>query len=195
MNKQANQTKVVTGPDTRWSYVHVFEPYDPNGNDASAKYSLCLIVPKSDAKTVSAIKEAIRAAYQEGESKLKGSNGKLPPLESLRTPVHDGDLEKPDDEAFKGAIYLNAKTRKKPGIVDGRLQEIADPEQVYSGCYGRASVSFYAYNFNGNRGIGCALNNLQKVRDGERLSGRASASSDFRGFGEAGDFDTDDLLF
>lgn len=187
-------TKVVTGPETRWSYVHVFKPYDPNGNDAAAKYSVCLIVPKKDEATVKAIREAIKAAYREGESRLKGSNGKLPPLESLRTPLHDGDLEKQGDDVYKDSFYVNAKTNRKPGVVDRHVNEIADEEEVYSGCYGRASITFFAYNFNGNRGIGCSLNNLQKVKDGERLSGRASAKSDFKGFG-GDDFDDPDLLF
>ena len=82
MNNQS--TKVVTGPNTRWSFVHVFKPYDPNGNEANAKYSLCLIIPKDDEQTINAIKEAIKLAYKEGESRLKGNNGKLPTLESLR---------------------------------------------------------------------------------------------------------------
>lgn len=192
MNNQI--AKVVTGPDTRWSFVHVFKPYDPNGNEANAKYSVCLIIPKDDEKTVSAIREAIKIAYKEGESKLKASNGKIPALESLRSPLHDGDLEKQGEEIYQNAYYINAKTNKKPGIVDRHLQEITNEEEVYSGCYGRASITFFAYSFNGNKGIGCSLNNLQKIREGERLSGRASAKSDFRGF-ETDDFDDEDILF
>ncbi len=192
MNNQS--TKVVTGPNTRWSFVHVFKPYDPNGNDANAKYSLCLIIPKDDEQTINAIKEAIKLAYKEGESRLKGNNGKLPTLESLRIPLHDGDLEKQGDEIYQNAFYINAKTNKKPGIVDKYLREITNEEEVYSGCYGRASITFYAYNSNGNKGIACSLNNLQKIKDGERLSGRASAKSDFKGF-ETDVFDDEDILF
>ena len=119
MNNQS--TKVVTGPNTRWSFVHVFKPYDPNGNEANAKYSLCLIIPKDDEQTINAIKEAIKLAYKEGESRLKGNNGKLPTLESLRIPLHDGDLEKQGEEIYQNAFYINAKTNKKPGIVDKYL--------------------------------------------------------------------------
>ena len=173
MNNQS--TKVVTGPNTRWSFVHVFKPYDPNGNEANAKYSLCLIIPKDDEQTINAIKEAIKLAYKEGESRLKGNNGKLPTLESLRIPLHDGDLEKQGEEIYQNAFYINAKTNKKPGIVDKYLREIA-------------------YNSNGNKGIACSLNNLQKIKDGERLSGRASARSDFKGF-ETDVFDDEDILF
>ena len=193
MENNKNQTKVVTGINTRWSYVHVFEPYDPNGYEANAKYSVCLIIPKNDEETVNKIKNAIKCAYQEGEVKLKGSNGKLLAFESLRSPLHDGDLEKLGDEVYANSYYLNAKTNKKPGIVDRALNEITDPEAVYSGCYGRASITFYAYNFNGNKGIACSLNNLQLVKDGERLSGRASAKSDFQS--ADGDLLDDDMWF
>lgn len=186
--------KVVTGINTRWSFVHVFAPYDPNGNEANAKYSVCLIIPKDDTATINAINEALKIAYKDGENKLKGNNGKLPTFESLRTPIHDGDLERPEDEIYHNAFYINAKTSKKPGIVDRAVKEITNEDEVYSGCYGRASITFYAYNFNGNKGIGCSLNNLQKVKDGERLSGRASAQSDFKGF-ETDVYDDEDLLF
>ena len=155
---------------------------------------MCLIIPKDDEQTVNAIKEAIKLAYKEGESRLKGNNGKLPTLESLRIPLHDGDLEKQGEEIYQNAFYINAKTNKKPGIVDKYLREITNEEEVYSGCYGRASITFYAYNSNGNKGIACSLNNLQKIKDGERLSGRASARSDFKGF-ETDVFDDEDILF
>ena len=155
---------------------------------------MCLIIPKDDEQTINAIKEAIKLAYKEGESRLKGNNGKLPTLESLRIPLHDGDLEKQGEEIYQNAFYINAKTNKKPGIVDKYLREITNEEEVYSGCYGRASITFYAYNSNGNKGIACSLNNLQKIKDGERLSGRASARSDFKGF-ETDVFDDEDILF
>ncbi|HBE99386.1 MAG TPA: DUF2815 domain-containing protein [Firmicutes bacterium] len=187
------RTKVVTSKNTRWSYVHVFKPYDPNGNEASAKYSVCLIIPKSDSETINKIKLAIRAAYQDGEAKLKGNNGKLPSPESLRNPLHDGDLERQGDEVYKNSFYLNAKASKKPGVVDTNLNDIIDEEEVYSGCYGRASITFYAYNFNGNKGIACSLNNLQKVKDGERLSGKPTAKSDFANADDL--FEDEDILF
>lgn len=170
-------TKVITGRDTRFSYVNVFEPKSINGS--TPKYSVSLIIPKSDTETVGKIKAAIRAAYKDGESKLKGTGRSVPPLESLKTPLRDGDIDRPDDEAYAGCWFVNANATQAPGVVDAQRMRITDPAEVYSGCYGRASISFYAYNSSGNRGIACGLNNLQKLRDGEPLGGRASAESDF----------------
>lgn len=170
-------TKVITGPGTRWSYVHVWEP-KPVG-DGAPKYSVSLIIPKSDRKTVEAVRAAIKAAYEENQSKLKGSGKTVPPLSSIKTPLRDGDAERPDDTAYANCWFINANSNLKPGIVDADRQPIIEREQVYSGCYGRASVSFFAYSVNGNRGIGASINNLQKIRDGEPLGGRASAEADF----------------
>ena len=170
-------TKVITGRDTRFSYVNVFEPKSINGS--TPKYSVSLIIPKADTETVNKIKAAIRAAYKDGESKLKGTGKSIPPLESLKTPLRDGDIDRPDDEAYAGCWFVNANATQAPGVVDAQRMRITDPAAVYSGCYGRASISFYAYNSSGNRGIACGLNNLQKLRDGEPLGGRSSAESDF----------------
>ena len=74
---------------------------------------------------------------------------------------------------------MNANSNTAPGIVDADCQPILDRSEVYSGVYGRASVNFYAFNSNGNRGIACSLNNLQKIRDGEHLGGKSSAEEDF----------------
>jgi len=128
---------------------------------------------------VEKIKAAIQAAYQEGEAKLKGSGRSVPPLASLKTPLRDGDVERPDDPAYAGSYFVNANNSSAPGIVDADRQPILDRSEVYSGVYGRASINFYAFNTNGNKGIACALNNLQKLRDGEPLGGRTSAEDDF----------------
>lgn len=183
-----NPMKVITGKDTRWSYANVWEP--KSINRGTPKYSVSLIIPKSDTKTVEAIKRAIQATYKEGEAKLKGNSRTLPKLESIKTPLRDGDLERQDDEAYQNAYFLNANSTTKPGIVDADVQPILTRSEVYSGVYGRASINFYAFNFNGNRGIACGLNNLQKVRDGEPLGSRASAEDEFSDFGE----DDDDFL-
>ena len=165
-----NPTKVITGPNTRWSYANVWEAKSINGG--APKFSVSLIIPKSDTKTVEKIKAAIQAAYEEGESKLKGNGKTVPALSVLKTPLRDGDLERPDDEA-----YANSGTA--PGIVDADRQPILDHSEVYSGVYGRASINFYAFNSNGNKGIACGLNNLQKMRDGEPLGGKTRAEDDF----------------
>ena len=177
MAKFNNPTKVITGVDTRWSYANVWDPKSINGG--TPKYSVSLIIPKSDKVTIQKIKAAIQAAYEEGESKLKGSGKSVPSLSVLKTPLRDGDLERPDDEAYKNAYFVNANSATAPGIVDADRQQIIDRSEVYSGVYGRASINFYAFNSNGNKGIACGLNNLQKIRDGEPLGGKASAESDF----------------
>ena len=103
----------------------------------------------------------------------------MPPLAALKTPLRDGDAERPDDEAYANSYFINANATTAPGIVDVDRNPILTRSEVYSGVYGRASISFYAFNSNGNKGIACGLNNLQKVRDGEPLGGKASAESDF----------------
>ncbi len=181
-----NPMKVITGKDTRWSYANVWEPKSINGG--VPKFSVSLIIPKSDKKTIEAIKKAIQAAYKEGESKLKGNSRSVPPLESIKTPLRDGDTERPDDEAYANSYFLNANSTTQPGIVDANVQPILTRSEVYSGVYGRASINFYAFNSNGNRGIACGLNNLQKIRDGEPLGSRTSAEDDFADFAEEDDF-------
>ena len=155
-----NLMKVITGKDTRWSYANVWEPKSINGG--VPKFSVSLIIPKNDKKTIEAIKKAIQAAYKEGEAKLKGNSRSVPPLESIKTPLRDGDTERPDDEAYANSFFINANSTTQPGIVDANVQPILTRSEVYSGVYGRASINFYAFNSNGNRGIACGLNNLQK---------------------------------
>ena len=175
--KMSNPMKVITGPDTRWSYANVWEPKSINGG--VPKYSVSLIIPKSDTKTVTKIKAAIQAAYEEGQSKLKGNGKSVPALSVIKTPLRDGDLERPDDPAYANAYFINANATSAPGIVDIDLNPILTRSEVYSGVYGRASITFNAFNSSGNKGIACGLNNLQKVRDGAPLGGKASAESDF----------------
>lgn len=175
--KIKNPTKVITGVNTRWSYANVWDPKSINGG--TPKYSVSLIIPKSDTVTVEKIKAAIQAAYEEGQSKLKGNSKSVPSLSVIKTPLRDGDLERPDDESYKDSYFINANSATKPGIVDADLQQIIERSEVYSGVYGRASINFYAFNSNGNKGIACGLNNLQKIRDGEPLGGKSRAEDDF----------------
>ena len=184
--KLANPMKVITGKDTRWSYANVWEAKSINGG--TPKFSVSLIVPKSDTVTVEKIKAAIQAAYEDGQAKLKGNGRSVPPLTAIKTPLRDGDTERPDDPAYAGCYFINANSATAPGIVDADLNPILSRSEVYSGVYGRASISFYAFNSNGNKGIACGLNNLQKIRDGEPLGGKASAASDFASDGDVDDF-------
>lgn len=176
-NKVKNPMKVITGPNTRWSYCNVWQPKSINGG--TPKYSVSLIIPKSDTVTINKIKAAIEAAYKEGEAKLKGNGRSVPALSVLKTPLRDGDAERPDDEAYANAYFVNANSATAPGIVDADRQPIIDTSEVYSGVYGRASINFYAFNSNGNKGIACGLNNLQKIRDGEPLGGKSRPEDDF----------------
>jgi len=175
--KVVNSAKVITGKDTRWSYANVWEPKAIG--DGTPKFSVSLIIPKSDVKTVAKIKAAIKAAYVEGESKLKGSGKSVPAFEILKTPLRDGDIERPDDEAYADCYFVNANSLTAPGIVDAALNPIIERSEVYSGVYGRASISFYAFNSNGNKGVACGLGNIQKIKDGEPLGGKTSAADDF----------------
>ena len=186
--KPVASTRVVTGL-VRFSFCHIWDPASINGGDP--RYSMSLIIPKDDKETVARIKAGIEAAYREGESKLKGK-GALPPLSALKTPLRDGDLDRPEDPAYAGCWFINANSDRAPGIVDRHSQLILDRSEVYSGCYGRVSVTFFAFNTNGNRGIACGLNNIQKVKDGEALGGQMSAEQEFAAFGD--DEEDEDFL-
>lgn len=166
-----NKTKVITGK-VRFSYANIWEPKSINGGDE--KYSVSIIIPKSDTKTINDIKAAIETAKQEGKAKF---GGKIPA--NLKLPFRDGDIDRPDDEAYKNSYFINANSKDKPQIVDKNVKPIMDQGELYSGCYGRVSITFYAFNQNGNKGIACGLGNLQKLADGEPLSGRSRAEDDF----------------
>ncbi|HRR77720.1 MAG TPA: DUF2815 family protein [Ruminococcus sp.] len=181
--------KVITGKNTRWSFVHVWEPQSINGS--APKYSISLIIPKSDTKTIEKIKAATQTAYDEGLSKLKGNGKSVPSLDKLKTPLRDGDIDRPDDPAYADSYFINATSNTAPGIIDADRQPILDHNEVYSGCYGRASINLYAFNSNGNRGIAAGLNHLMKARDGEPLGGRTTAENDFS---DLDDEDDDDFL-
>jgi len=174
-------TTVVTGL-VRFSYAHVWEAKAIEEGQ-TPKFSVSLIIPKSDTATVDKIKKAIEAAKVEGKGKW---NGKIPPV--LKLPLRDGDEERPDDEAYKGAYFINANSANKPSVVDKDVAPILDRDEFYSGCFGRASVNFYAFNASGNKGIAAGLNNVQKLKDGDKLGGGSSAEEDF------GDMDYEDEL-
>mgnify|MGYP000283687523 FL=1 len=164
-------TKVTTGK-VRLSYAHLFEPHAIEGNEP--KYSVSVIIPKSDKETLQAIKEAVTEAKEQGKGKW---GGKVPA--NVKTPLRDGDVDREGDEAYAGCYFLNANSKNKPGIVDINVQPILDATEVYSGCYARLTLNFYAYNANGNKGIAAGLGNVQKLEDGEPLGGFTRAEDDF----------------
>ena len=183
--KNFGPTKMVL--PCRISFANIWEPKSINGGEE--KYSVSCVIPKSDKALIARIEKAIEAAREDGKSRRWG--GKIPP--NLKLPLRDGDIDRPDDENYQDCMFVNATSKEAPQIVDRRKQPITDPMMVYSGCYCNVSVNFYAFNANGNRGVAAGLGNIQKVKDGERLSGRANAASDFEEVEGEDVFGEDDL--
>ena len=180
--KSYRATKVVI--PCRISFANIWEPKAINGGDE--KYSVSCLIPKSDKKTLARIQKAVEAAKEDG--KTRKWSGKIPP--NLKLPLRDGDIDRPDDENYEDCYFLNASSKDAPQVVDRKVNPVLDPMMVYSGCYCNVSVNFYAFNANGNRGVAAGLGNIQFVRDGERLSGKASADADF----DALEDDDEDVL-
>jgi hypothetical protein len=174
-----SSTKVIV--PCRFSYLHCWEPDSINGSEP--KYSVSAIIPKSDKETIAKINAAVEQAKKDSISKW---GGKTPT--NLKFPLRDGDIDRPDDDAYKGCYFFNANSKQAPQIVDSKVQPILDQSEVYSGCYGRISVTFYGYNSNGNRGIAAGLGNIQKLKNGESLGARTNAAEDFESV------DDDDFL-
>ena len=180
--KNFSATKVVI--PCRISFANIWEPKAINGGDE--KYSVSCLIPKSDKKTLARIQKAVEAAKEDG--KARKWSGKIPP--NLKLPLRDGDIDRPDDENYEDCYFLNASSKDAPQVVDRKVNPVVDPMMVYSGCYCNVSVNFYAFNATGNRGVAAGLGNIQFVRDGERLSGKASADADF----DALEDDDEDVL-
>lgn len=177
-----SQSTTITTGKVRFSFCNIFTA--KAGQDGGEpKYSTAILIPKSDKETVRKIKAAIEAAKVAGTAKL---GGKIPA--NLKQPLRDGDIEKEDDPNYAGHYFLNCNNKRKPGIVDRERNEILDPNEVYSGCYGRVNITFYAFNVPTQKGIACALNHVQKLEDGEALDGRVSVDEAF------GDDFEDDLI-
>lgn len=171
-------TKCLTG-EVRISFEHLSRPYSNNGGEP--KYSCTILVPKKDTATYNDLKNALNAAYEAGvNDKWKGSRPQL------RYPViYDGDGVRPSGEAFgeecKGHWVLTASSKQQPQVVhQSNIRVQLAETDIYSGMYARVTVNFFPYENSGNRGVGCGLGNVLKTRDGEPLSGRASAESDFK---------------
>ena len=170
-NKKQIPTKIVI--PCRISFANIWEPKSINGSEE--KYSVSCIVSKGDKKTLAMIEKAVEAAKEAAKSKKWG--GKIPP--NLKLPLRDGDIDRPDDEAYANAMFINATSKDAPQIVDRKVDPILDPMECGSGDYCNVSVNFYGFNANGNRGVAAGLGNIQLIKHGERLAGKASASSDF----------------
>ena len=170
MASKSIKTKFVTGK-VRFSYANVFAPAEtPNG---TLKYSVSILIPKSDTDTVNRFKKAFEDTKVANAAVWGGSVPKM-----LKGGLRDGDAEK-DDPAYAGHYFINASSNEKPGIVDQDLNPIIDTSEFYSGCYGRASITLYPYDTSGSKGIAAGLNNVQKLEDGEKFGGSTSAAADF----------------
>lgn len=165
--------KVITSPLVRWAYVNVWYPKTTKFRK-EPKYSIQLIIPKSDLDTVKKIQQAIKNVYEQDKAKFKGMS-----IVNIKKPLKDGDENKSDDVNYNNAYYLDATCLTAPEIVDKQLRPITQHSEVYSGVYGRASISFYAFNKGGEVGIACSLNALQKWSDGERLGYSVKAKEEF----------------
>lgn len=185
MASESQPTKVITGK-VRFSYLHVFEPWAMEEGQEK-KYTASLIIKKDDKTSLDKINKAINAAKELAKARY---GGKLPA--KFKLPLSDGDVDRPEDDAYAGCYYVNANGKTKPGVVDKDCNPILDQDEIYSGCYGRASITFFPFEKNGNKGIACGLNNIQKLKDGEPLGGRVAAEVDFADSFE--DDEDDDIL-
>lgn len=169
-------TKVVTGK-VRLSYVSIFEPKEPQGG-GDAKYSVTLLIPKNDSATVAKINEAMK----EAADKFRERNGAQSLPAKPNHTLHDGDGVRDSGDPYgpecKGCYVITVSSKQKPVIVDSFRNEITDPGEVYSGCYGRAAINFYGYNSNGKKGISAGLLSIQKLHDGEPF-GTVGSADDF----------------
>jgi hypothetical protein len=171
----------ITTGKVRFSFVNVFTPRAAQEGD-EPKYSLTILIPKSDFATIQAIQQAMEATIQEGISTTFG--GSRPPV--LNMPLYDGDGVRPSSgepfgEECRGHMVMTASSMQQPSVVDINVQPVLNPAELYSGCYGRVSLRFFTYNKKGKKGVGCGLGNVQKLADGEPLTSRTSAADDFGG--------------
>lgn len=182
---EALNTKVITGK-VRLSYAHIWDTYSHDGGDE--KFSVSILIPKNDKKTIAKVNQAIENATKNGKAKF---GGKIPA--NLKTPMRDGDIDKSDIEEYENCYFVNCTSKTRPGIVDKGRNPIMDQEEVFSGCYAIISINMYPFNSNGNKGIAAGLNNIMKVADGEPLGGRISAEQDFAEV-DFSDIEDEDLI-
>ena len=173
MTPKVNGTRLTIGP-VRLSYVHLLEPHSFEGDQSNAKYSANLLIPKTETETIKAIRQAIDASVKLAKAERWGGRAGTP---GKINPLNDGDAK--DDTLYHGHFYLNAKSVRRPGVVNRRFEPLNSDDEVYSGMWAYVSVSFYGYSIGGN-GIACSIDNVMKHKDDERLGGNgASPESDF----------------
>jgi hypothetical protein len=180
--KMPKELKLCTTPDFRLSFAHVFKPTSFKGQPEN--YSIVMLFPeKTDFKTnytkkgkgVSMHQALLNAAIDKwGEKDAK----RMLANKELRLPFRRGD-EKPNTEGYKGMIFINCKSKDKPQVIDQNLNVLTTDQEFYSGCYARAFLSAYAYDQMGNKGVAFGLQNLQKMGEGKKFSGRMNADEVF----------------
>ncbi len=180
-----NGTKVRTG-EVRLSYAHLFEPHAAKP-DQRAAYGTVLLIPKMDTATIQVIQRAVENAKALGKAK-KGWKDVVFASPKFHLPLRDGDVERPEDEAYSGMFFINTKSyTDRPLVMDSQKTRVTDPTQVYSGCWAQAIIAVYPFDVSGNKGIAVGLNGIMKIRDDEPFSGSGNVANDF-------DDDEDDFL-
>ncbi len=157
----------------RLAYVNCWKPKSSYGG--TEKYSAALVIPKEDTETVKNVTEILAKVTSES---LSTWGGKMPP--NMKSPLHDGDVDSPDNPIFNNSYYINAKSTEAPQIVDNKCNSITNHTELYSGCFANVSVVFHPYNFSGLKGISAWLGNIQKIKDGEYVGGRITAQQEFK---------------
>src|SRR5690606_7525804 len=187
-----SKTKVVTGP-VRLSYVHLFEPFSSH-EDQPERYSCVILVPKSDKKTIKAIRDAQQAALEAAAERV--CKGRIP--KNRKDTIRDGDegdsVDLDKNPEYAGPMFMTGSSKTKAGIVDRKVQPILDSTEIYSGVWARVSINAVAFNTQGNKGVSFGLNHVQKVRDGDYLGGRSKAEDDFEPLDDEDLDDEDDVL-
>lgn len=168
----------ITTGVVRASFVHVFQPQTPPGG-GEPKYQITLLIPKNDAQTLNAVNAEIERVKQANAQQFAGQ------ISGLKVPLYDGDGAMPSGgnwgEECRGHMVLRASSKDQPAVVDTNMQPILNPSGIYSGCYVRASINFFTYNQPMNKGVGCGLNAVQKISDGEPLANRVTPEEAFGG--------------
>ena len=179
VSKNENLKLTVVTPQAIAAYAFVQRPRPALNPNSPPQYSVTLLFDKNDPKVMEGVKAMRQVAMNAARKKF----GDLVPR-GLRSPFRDGDAEKPDDPMFANKIFVQAKSNEKPGIVDANREALFDPNDFYSGCLCRASLYAFGYDNSGNRGVSFLLNNLQKLDDGNRMSGRRAAEDDFEAWSD-----------
>lgn len=167
--------KVTTGL-VRLSYAHLAEPAE-NPMNGKLQYSASLIIPKDNAKSVAQVENAVKKMMEDAETLAKWGGS----TKGAKSPIHDGDTERPEDANYANCYYINVKAdpQHQPKLYDKDRMEIVSPEDIYSGCYGQAVLSLYAYNFQGSKGLSFGISAFRKIKDGPSLGGVSVTDKDF----------------